>query len=145
MSHAQEITVEVLVNRDVRTAWDAFTSPQAITQWNFASPDWRCPKAENDLRVGGQFSYRMESRDGSMGFDFTGKYTEIRHLERIRYSLGDEREVVIEFQGENGKTKVIETFVAEATSSHEQQKGGWQAILDNYKKYVEGNAAERER
>lgn len=140
MPNARKITVEVLVNRDVRTAWDAFTSPQAITQWNFASADWRCPKAENDLRVGGQFNYRMESKDGSMGFDFSGKYTEIRHLERIKYSLGDEREVVIEFRNENSKTRVVETFVAEATSSYEQQKGGWQAILDNYKKYVEGNA-----
>ena len=71
MSNARKITVEVLVNRDVRTAWDAFTSPQAITQWNFASADWRCPKAENNLRVGGQFNYRMESKDGSMGFDFS--------------------------------------------------------------------------
>jgi uncharacterized protein YndB with AHSA1/START domain len=74
-----------------------------------------------------------------MGFDFSGKYTEIRHLERIKYSLGDEREVVIQFRNENGKTKVIETFAAEATSSYEQQKSGWQAILENYKKYVEGN------
>jgi uncharacterized protein YndB with AHSA1/START domain len=140
MSNARKITVEVLVNRNVKTAWDAFTSPQAITQWNFASADWRCPRAENDLRAGGQFSYRMESKDGSMGFDFSGKYTEIRPLERIKYSLGDEREVVIEFHNENSKTKVIETFVAEATSSYEEQKGGWQAILDNYKRYVEGNA-----
>jgi len=140
MAEAKKITVEVLVNRDVKAAWDAFTSPQAITRWNFASADWRCPKAENDLRVGGEFSYRMESKDGSMGFDFSGKYTEIRHLERIKYSLGDEREVVIEFRDENVKTKVIETFVAEGTSSYEQQKGGWQAILDNYKKYVEGSA-----
>jgi uncharacterized protein YndB with AHSA1/START domain len=140
MSNARKITVEVLVNRDVRAAWDAFTSPQAITQWNFASADWRCPKAENDLRVGGQFNYRMESKDGSMGFDFSGTYTELRHLERIKYSLGDERDVVIEFHDENTKTKVVETFVAEAASSYEQQKGGWQAILDNYKKYVEGDA-----
>jgi len=132
MSNAKKITVEVLVNRDVRTAWDAFTSPHAITQWNFSSVDWRCPKADNDLRVGGQFNYRMESKDGSMGFDFSGNYT--------KYSLGDEREVVIEFHAENTKTRVIETFVAEATSSYEQQKGGWQAILENYKRYVEGNA-----
>src|SRR3954469_17458396 len=131
MSNAKKITVEVLVNRDVRTAWDAFTRPQEITQWNFASADWRCPKADNDLRVGGQFNYRMESKDGSMGFDFLGIYT--------KYSLGDEREVVIEFHAENTKTRVIETFVAEATSSYEQQKAGWQAILENYKRYVEGN------
>src|SRR3954454_16996399 len=124
MSNAKKITVEVLVNRDVRNAWNAFTSPQAITQWNFASTDWRCPKAENDLRVGGQFSYRMESKDGAMGVDFSGEYSEIRHLERIKYSLGDAREVVIEFYEENGKTRVIETFVAESTSSYEQQKGG---------------------
>lgn len=137
MSSIRRITVEVLVNRDVSAAWDAFTSPQAITQWNFASADWRCPKAENDLRVGGQFNYRMESRDGSMRFDFSGKYTEIRHLERIKYSLGDEREVVIEFHAENGKTRVIETFVAEASSSYEQQRADgrrfWTTTRDTLK------------
>jgi uncharacterized protein YndB with AHSA1/START domain len=135
-----KITVEVLVNRDVKAAWEAFTSPQAIAQWNFASADWRCPKAENDLRVGGKFNFRMESRDGSMGFDFAGIYTEVVPLERIKYALGDAREVVIEFRAENSKTRVTETFVAEATHSYEQQKGGWQAILDNYRKYAEGNS-----
>jgi uncharacterized protein YndB with AHSA1/START domain len=143
MSSTTNITVEVLVNRDIRAAWDAFISPKAITKWNFASADWHCPTAANDLRAGGEFNYRMEAKDGSMGFNFSGTYREVVPLKRIKYSLGDDREVVIEFHDEAGKTRVVETFVAESTYSIEEQKGGWQAILGNYKKHVEDVASWR--
>lgn len=141
MTAIHRITVEVFVNANRQTAWDAFTQPAAIMQWNFASPDWHCPRASNDLRTGGEFSSRMEARDGSMGFDFAGHYTEVIPLERICYSMGDARDVVVEFRSEGNGTRVIETFVAESTFSHEQQRGGWQAILDNYRAYAEAQGS----
>lgn len=105
--------------------------------WNFASEDWYCPKAENDLRKGGHFNYRMSSTDDQMGFDFEGDYTEVVMLSKISYKLGDEREVYVTFEGDDVSTKVIVVFDAETENSLELQKTGWQAILDNFKKYVE--------
>ena len=140
MTNSQEITVEVVVECGVAHAWQAFTDPQAVIHWNFASDDWCCPRAENDLKVGGTFTYRMEAKDGSMGFDFSGKYTEVSELERIRYALGDDREVLVEFRQEGDQTRVIETFTPETTFPPEYQKAGWQAILDNYKAYAEQSA-----
>lgn len=137
MTQRTKITVAVLVRREIADVWQAFTDPAAITQWNFASPDWCCPRAANDLKVGGEFSYRMEARDGSMGFDFGGKYVEVSRFARLRYVLGDGREVVIEFDGEDAGTRVTETFVAETTFPEERQRAGWQAILDNFKRFAE--------
>lgn len=140
MVDASKITVEVLIDADIGNAWKAFISPDSVTKWNFASDTWVCPKAGNDFREGGAFNYRMESRDGKAGFDFYGEYTSILEHRRIEYRLGDGREVLIEFEDRHGKTRVVERFDPESANSLELQKSGWQAILDNYKNYVEGIA-----
>ena len=131
------ITVENTVNAPLEKVWEAWTKPEHIMQWNHASDDWHSPRAENDLRTGGKFSARMEARDGSMGFDFSGVYDEVRNNEYIEYTMGDGRKVKVTFTAEGDKTKVIESFDAEDTHSHEMQRSGWQAILDNFKKYTE--------
>ncbi|MGW9126424.1 SRPBCC family protein [Paenibacillus chitinolyticus] len=131
------ITVEATVHAPVDKVWEYWTEPQHITKWSFASDDWHAPKAENDLRVGGKFLTRMEAKDGSFGFEFGGEYDEIRINELISYTLGDGRNVTITFIGQENNTRVIEAFEAEAANSVEMQKAGWQAILDNFKKYSE--------
>ncbi len=141
MARKQMVTVQVRLGCDVERAWKAFTDPDAVTQWNFASDDWRCPRAESDLVAGGRFNYRMESRDGTQGFDFAGTFTEVRPRERIRYALGDRREVVVDFISAGATTRVVETFTPEDTFPVEQQRAGWQAILENYKRFAEGAKA----
>ncbi len=131
------ITVRVTVTGDVSRAWHVFTDPHSITRWNFASPEWCCPAAENDFRVGGQFNYRMAAKDGSTEFDFSGRYTEIAPFERIKYLLADGRDVSIEFIRVEGGTEVVETFAPDPGASRELQQAGWQAILDNFKAIVE--------
>jgi uncharacterized protein YndB with AHSA1/START domain len=131
------ITVSAKVNAPVQKVWDYWTKPEHITKWNAASPDWHTPRATNDLRTGGQFSCRMEARDGSMGFDFGGTYTEVRDQSYIEYNMGDGRNVKVNFTPSNGSTEVVESFEAEQTNSIEMQKTGWQAILDNFKNYTE--------
>jgi uncharacterized protein YndB with AHSA1/START domain len=133
------ITVETTVNTPVEKAWTLWTGPEHITHWNNASDDWHTPSAKNDLRVGGQFSYRMEAKDGSFGFDFGGVYDEVKTNERIAYTIGDGRKVKIIFTRQGNGTKVVETFEAENTNPIELQRGGWQSILDNFKKYAEAN------
>lgn len=131
------ITVEATVNAPLEKVWNIWASPEHIIQWSTPSPDWHTPKAENDLRTGGKFNSRMEAKDGSMGFDFSGTYTEVKNHELISYVLDDERKVNISFSTQNDETTVIETFEAETINSVEMQKAGWQAILDNFKKYTE--------
>lgn len=131
------ITVETIVNAPVETVWKAWTTPEHIVKWNNASEDWHTPKVENDLRAGGKFLSRMEAKDGSFGFDFAGIYDEVKTNELISYTLGDDRKVSISFSGNGNTTKIAETFEAESTNPVEMQKGGWQAILDNFKKYTE--------
>lgn len=133
------ITVESTVNAPVEKVWKLWTSPEHITKWCNATDDWHTPRAENDLRVGGNFSSRMEAKDGSMGFDFGGVYDEVKTNELIEYTMGDNRKVIIHFTSNGNETKVVETFDAENTHSVDMQKAGWQAILDNFKKYVEAN------
>ena len=133
------ITVQHTVNAPVEKVWDAFTSPEHITKWNFASDEWHSPSAQNDLRTGGAFSYRMEAKDGSFGFDFGGIYDEVRDKEYIEYTMGDGRKVQVSFEPQGNGTKVIENFEAEGQNPIEMQRGGWQAILDNFKKYTESN------
>jgi uncharacterized protein YndB with AHSA1/START domain len=106
-------------------------------QWNNASPDWHTPKAENDLRKGGKFVSRMEAKDGSFGFEFWGIYDEVDHLALISYTMGDGRKAEVSFSAEGNQTKITETFEAESENPIEMQKAGWQAILDNFKKYAE--------
>jgi uncharacterized protein YndB with AHSA1/START domain len=136
------ITVAVSVHASPERAWAAFTDPAAVTQWNFASADWHCPRARNDLRAGGAFSYRMEARDGSFGFDLEGTFRELSPPTHLRYSLGEDREVVVQFTPEGDATRVTQTFTPEGTHTLEQQREGWQAILDNYKRHVERTAGE---
>jgi uncharacterized protein YndB with AHSA1/START domain len=131
------IAIANTVNVPVETVWKLWTLPEHITKWNNASDDWHTPKAENDLKVGGKFMSRMEARDGSFGFDFWGVYDEIKTNELIAYTLGDDRKVKITFSSLGNTTKVGMTFEAENTNPIEMQKGGWQAILDNFKKYAE--------
>jgi uncharacterized protein YndB with AHSA1/START domain len=139
MPTVEKITVSVIVDASPSRAWDAFTSPYSVVQWNFASDDWCCPKATNDLRMDGSFNYRMESTNGKVGFDFCGTYTNVIPEKRIDYVLGDDREVSIEFRAIGKQTEVVETFDAETENSLDLQRTGWQAILNNYKKHVESN------
>ena len=133
------ITIESTVNAPVEKVWEYWTNPEHITNWNFASDDWHSPWAKADLREGGNFSARMEAKDGSMGFDFGGVYNVLRKNEYIEFTMGDDRKVKINFTSAGNTTKVVESFDAENTHSIELQKGGWQAILDNFKKYTEAN------
>ena len=133
------ITVENTINAPVEKVWAYWSAPEHITKWNNASEDWHSPRAENDLRTGGKFSTRMEAKDGSMGFDFGGTNDEVKKNEVIAYTMSDGRKVVVNFTKVGDQAKVIETFDAEETNPIEMQRGGWQAILDNFKKYVEAN------
>jgi uncharacterized protein YndB with AHSA1/START domain len=134
-----EITVENTINAPVEKVWKFWTEPEHIKKWNNASEDWHTPHAENDLRVGGKFVSRMEAKDGSFGFDFGGIYDEVTINKSIAYTLGDGRKVKIFFTSHGNETKVVETFDAENENSVEMQRNGWQAILDNFKKYTEEN------
>ena|SRR5688572_5486795 len=136
---ATRITVETTVKAPVEKVWEYFSGPQHITKWNNASEDWHSPSAKNDLRPGGKFVTRMEARDGSMGFDFEGTYDQVKTNELIEYTMGDGRKVFVNFTNNGNETKVVETFDAENTHSIEMQKTGWQAILDNFKRYTEAN------
>jgi uncharacterized protein YndB with AHSA1/START domain len=136
----QTITVEATVNAPVQKVWGFWSEPKHITQWTNASDDWHTPRAENDLRVGGSFLTRMEAKDGSFGFDFGGVYDAVKPNELIEYTMGDGRQVKVVFESNGDTTKVIETFDPESTNSLEMQRGGWQAILDNFKKYTESAA-----
>jgi uncharacterized protein YndB with AHSA1/START domain len=133
------ITVENTIDAPNEKVWEYFTKPEHITKWNNASDDWFTPRAENDLRAGGNFVYRMEAKDGSFGFDFGGTYDEVKNNELIEYTIGDGRKVKINFSGDASKTKVTESFEAENMNSTELQKTGWQSILDNFKRYTESN------
>lgn len=133
------ITVETTIEAPVEKVWDMWYKPEHVTQWNNASDDWHTPRAENDLRPGGRFLSRMEAKDGSMGFDFSGVYHEVEPLRRIVYSLDDDRKVWVDFTPDDNTTRVVEKFEAENTHSKELQQSGWQAILNNFKTYVEGH------
>jgi len=133
------ITVQTTVNAPIEKVWKFWTEPGHIIHWNNASDDWHTPRAENDLRVGGKFSARMKAKDGSFGFDFSGDYTNVVEHKTIEYTMGDGRKVKIDFSSEGNATKVVETFDAENTHPVEMQRSGWQAILDNFKKYTEIN------
>lgn len=131
------ITVETTVSVSPDIAWAFWTEPRHITQWNQASDDWHTPRAENDLRAGGTFSSRMESKDGKYGFDFGGVYDAVEPYRRIAYTIGDGRKVSVLFESVKNGTKITETFEAESENSVELQRSGWQAILDSYRRYAE--------
>ena len=136
-----EITIETLIHAPAGKVWDLWTDPGHIIHWNHASDEWHTPEAENDLQVGGKFRYRMEARDGSAGFDFSGVYDEVVPRKLISYTIDDGRKVRISFSGNGNKTRVVETFKADKERSVEIQRNGWQAILDNFKKYAESAAS----
>jgi uncharacterized protein YndB with AHSA1/START domain len=133
------ISVESTVAAPIGAVWRAYTTPDDIKQWNSASDDWHTTAASVDLRVGGKFSSRMEAKDGSVGFDFAGTYTKVVEHEVIGYSFGD-RVAEVQFAEVPGGVKVTVTFDAETTHSEEQQREGWQAILNNFKRHVEAKS-----
>lgn len=134
------ITVETTVNVPIEKVWEYWTEPKHITQWNSASEDWTSPSAENDLKPGGRFKFRMEAKDKSEGFDFGGTYNEVERHSSISYSMDDGRKVEVTFESVDGKTKITERFDPETENTEEMQRAGWQAILDNFKKYAESKA-----
>lgn len=139
---APGITIQTRINATLQAVWDAWTTPKDIQQWNSASDDWHTPHAEVDLREGGHFLSRMQSRDGRMGFDFTGTYTEVHAPHVLAYVMDDGRQARITFDAHaDGVVIVRESFDAEATHSIEQQQAGWQAILDNFRRYVESKSS----
>lgn len=131
------ISVEVAVAAPLSKTWSAWTSPDDIQCWNYAIDEWCCPRAAIDLVVGGKFSYRMEARDGTMGFDYEGTFTRIEEPSLIAFELGDGRKVTIQFVEIEGGSRVVESFEAEDENTAEQQRAGWQNILNNFKKHVE--------
>jgi uncharacterized protein YndB with AHSA1/START domain len=131
------ITTQITIHRPVGVVWDYYTKPEHVVNWNFASDDWHCPEAKNDVREGGTFSYIMAAKDGSFSFDFCGTYNVVIENTTLEITLGDERKVWIEFSDNNQKTTIIQKFEAENENSPELQKTGWQMILENFKKYVE--------
>ena len=132
------ITIQAKIHALVEKVWKSYTSPKDVMRWNNASEEWHTPKAENDLRVGGKFVYRMEAKDKSIGFDFSGVYDEVKKNEVIAFTIGDGRKVRVIFRVKD-ETEVVITFEAESTNSIEMQREGWQSILNNFKKYVENN------
>lgn len=132
-----EITIQATVNASLKKVWSAWTTPEDVIQWNFASEDWCCPAASIQLEPGGQFSYRMEAKDKSFGFDFEGEFTVVDCLKKIEFMMSDQRHVAVYFSETSEGTLVQETFEAETQHSVELQKQGWQAILNNFKSYVE--------
>lgn len=132
-----QITIQTIVKSGIDSVWAAWTTPDDINQWNAASDDWHNPRSSNDLRPGGQFSYRMEARDGSFGFDFGGTYTNVVPHKLIEYVLGDGRAVSVRFEPVEAGVQVIETFEAEDVHAAEMQKQGWQSILNRFAAYVE--------
>lgn len=131
-----KITVETSLNAPVATVWHAYTTPEDIIKWNAASDDWHTTKASVDLREGGEFTSRMEAKDGSFGFDFAGTYTNIVPNQLIEYAFGD-RAATVEFLPAGDMVTVRVTFDAETENPVDMQRGGWQAILANFKKHVE--------
>ena len=133
------ITVECTINAPVEKVWEFWSKPEHITKWCNASDDWHAPYADNDLRADGKFKTTMAAKDGSFSFDFGGVYTNVKEYSLIEYTMDDGRKVKVDFIRQDNATRVVETFEPETTNPIEMQQGGWQAILDNFKKYTEAN------
>ena len=131
------ITVQTTMHAPIGKVWELWTLPEHITKWNAASEDWHTPVAENDLKLGGKFKYTMAAKDGSMRFDFVGTYSDIKEKELIAYTIADGRKVKVVFQVLRDEVEIIESFEPETENLEALQQQGWQAILDNFKKYVE--------
>lgn len=135
----EKITIKASISAPKKKVWDYYTRPEHITQWNYAIDTWHCPAASNDLKVGGRYVARMEARDGSYGFDFVGIYDEVVIGEKISFTMPDNRVVLVNFKELGNQTEVTVTFDAENQNPVEIQRQGWQAILNNFKKYTETN------
>ncbi len=136
----KKIIVEVTVDASIEKVWDYWTNPEHITKWAFADDSWEAPHAENDLKNGGKFLTKMSAKDGSSGFDFTGVYTNVVPLEKIDYTLDDGRTVSIDFQKiDDNSVKIVEEFEMENENTEELQRSGWQAFMNNFKKYTENS------
>ncbi|MBP1676558.1 MAG: hypothetical protein H6Q20_1117 [Bacteroidetes bacterium] len=131
------ITIQTIIKKNISQVWKLWTEAEHIVHWNFASDDWHCPAAKNDLQVGGKFVYTMSAKDGSFSFDFSGNYIKIVPLKHIEITLDDNRKVWIDFIEQGNQTSIIEKFEAETENSVELQETGWQMILNNFKKYAE--------
>lgn len=129
--------MQTVVHSDLKTVWNRWTDPEHITHWNFASDDWECPSATNDVREGGKFSATMSAKDKSTSFEFGGNYTKVEKGRLLEYVMDDGRKVSVVFEEAEDGVRVVETFEAEKENSQEMQRAGWQSILDNFKKYVE--------
>jgi uncharacterized protein YndB with AHSA1/START domain len=136
---ATKIKVTALVNAPIEKVWTHWTKPQHIIKWNFAVDDWQCPKAENDLRIGGRYFARMEAKDVSFGFDFEAIYDVVNEKEELTYTMNDGRKATTIFESIGSKTNVTTSFDAETENPVEMQQQGWQMILNNFKKYTENN------
>lgn len=136
---ATKITISALVNAPVEKVWNCWTNPEHITKWNFAIETWQCPTASNDLKVGGKYIARMEAKDGSFGFNFEAIYNTVIDKQELTYTMTDGRKATTIFVDNGSETSVTTTFDAESENPVEMQQQGWQAILDNFKKYVESN------
>ena len=138
-----KITIETLAKSDIDTVWNAWNNPEDIKQWNTASDDWHTTASTVDLREGGAFTSRMEAKDGSMGFDFGGTYTRVEPNKLVEFKMGDDREVSVVFEETEGGVQIRETFDAETENDPEMQRAGWQSILDNFARHVEGKRSAR--
>ena len=134
----EKIIIKAIISADKQKVWDYYTQPDHITKWNFADPSWHCPSASNDLKIGGRFIARMEAKDGSFGFDFEAVYSEISMENNFTYGL-DKRNVIVEFKELNKQTEITISFDPENENPIELQRNGWQAILNNFKNYIETN------
>lgn len=139
MKNVESISVQATVQSDINKVWDTWTESKHIRKWNTPSPDWHTTKAENDLKTGGRFSSTMEAKDGSFGFDFAGIYNEVIPNQKIKYTIDDGRKVEIIFKKVGHGVLVTEVFEPETQNTPEMQQQGWQAILNNFKAYVESN------
>ena len=135
----ETVTIKNTIYQNIKKVWEFWITPEHIMRWNFATPQWHCPAAEHDLRVGGKLSYSMAAKDGSMSFNYEGIFTQINPNELLEYTLDDARKVSITFSEEDGMTTIIESFEVEDENTIDMQRQGWQAILDNFKKYAESN------
>lgn len=133
----QKINVSTTVNTSTDKVWDCYTNPEHITKWNFADPSWHCPSATNDMQIGGKYTARMEAKDGSFGFDLEAFYSELNLGNHFTYVMPNGREIKVVFINENGVTEVHITFDGDDENPIDMQKAGWQAILNNFKAYVE--------
>lgn len=133
------ITISTEINSNIEKVWEFWNTPRHIEKWNQASDDWMATNAKSDFKEGGKFSCRMEAKDGSAGFEFEGEYTKIEEHQLIEYKIADGRDVSVIFEKKDGKILVTEKFEPEEMNAVEMQQAGWQAILNNFKKYTEEN------